>query len=152
MKVYHKYAVGAYSGTIDDSVFYATKTRTRSIMRRWVMPRLTVNNTLLGAIGANLAVLWSDGSATYKADLKTYTERYFGETPSEDGFDGNRSPYANWVRLMYAWADDNPSVDLKTLTSADLGISGSAVSTVKNAIDNGYLAPISNYADLTGAF
>lgn len=152
MKVYHKYAVGAYSGTIDDSVFYATKTRTRSIMRRWVMPRLTVNNTLLGDIGKNLAVLWGDGSADYKADLKTYTERYFGETPSEDGFDGNRSPYANWVRLMYAWADDNPSVDLKTLTAADLGVTGSAVSSVKNAVDNGYLPMISNYADLTEAF
>lgn len=152
MKVYHKYAVGAYSGTIDDSVFYATKTRTRSIMRRWVMPRLTVNNTLLGDIGKNLAVLWGDGSAVYKANLKTYTERYFGETPSEDGFDGNRSPYANWVRLMYAWADENPSVDLKTLTAEDFGITGGPVSTVKNAIDNGFLPPISNYADLTQGF
>lgn len=152
MKVYHKYAVGAYSGTIDDSVFYATKTRTRSIMRRWVMPRLTANNTLLGDIGKNLAVLWGDGSAVYKANLKTYTERYFGETPSEDGFDGNRSPYANWVRLMYAWADENPSVDLKTLTAEDFGITGGPVSTVKNAIDNGFLPPISNYADLTQGF
>lgn len=152
MKVYHKYAVGAYSGTIDDSVFYATKTRTRSIMRRWVMPRLTANNTLLGDIGKNLAVLWGDGSAVYKANLKTYTERYFGETPSEDGFDGNRSPYANWVRLMYAWADENPSVDLKTLTAEDFGITGGPVSTVKNAIDNGFLPPISNYADLTEGF
>lgn len=152
MKVYHKYAVGAYSGTIDDCVFYATKTRTRSIMRRWVMPRLTQYNTLLGSIGTNLAVLWSAGSADYKADLKTYTQRYFGESPSDDGFDGNRSPYANWVRLMYAWADDNPSVDLSTLTAEDLGITGSAVSTVKNAIDNGFLPSITNYDDLTEGY
>lgn len=152
MKVYHKYAVGAYSGTIEDGVYWPAASKLRSYMRKYVVPRATQYTATLGSIAANLAVLWGSGSAEYKADLKTYTERAFGEYPSDDGFDGNRSPYANFIKLMYAWAVDNPSVDLTTITSEDFGLAGGDVSTVKNAVLNGYLPAITNIDDLTETF
>lgn len=152
MKVYHKYAVGAYSGTLDDGVYWPAASKLRSYMRKYVVPRATEYTTALGNIATNLATLWASGSAEYKADLKTYTERAFGEYPSEDGFDGNRSPYANWIKLMYSWASDNPTVDLSTLTSEDLDMAGGAIQTVKQAVLNGHLPTISNIDDLTEAF
>ncbi len=152
MKVYHKYAVGAYSGTLDDGVYWPAASKLRSYMRKYVVPRATEYNTALGNIATNLATLWASCSAEYKADLKTYTERAFGEYPSEDGFDGNRSPYANWIKLMYSWADANPTVDLSSLTPEDLDMAGGEIQTVKQAVVNGYLPTISNIDDLTEAF
>lgn len=152
MKVYHKYAVGAYSGTLDDGVYWPAASKLRSYMRKYVVPRATEYTTALGTIATNLANLWAAGSAEYKADLKTYTERAFGEYPSDDGFDGNRSPYANFIKMMYSWAADNPTVDLATLTPEDFEIGGADVGTVKQAVLNHHLPTITNIDDLTEAF
>ena len=150
MKVVFKYGIATYSGLIDEMVYGSYRDDKLCIGRDYVYPRLTANNALVGSVGKNLAELWSNASAEYKADLKTYAQRNGMENVPKTQLPPTN--YALWIKLMYAWADENPSVDLKTLTAEDFGITGSAVSTVKNAIDNGYLDKVSMYDDLTEAF
>ncbi len=150
MKVVFKYGIATYSGLIDEMVYGSYRDGKLCIGREYVYPRLTANNTLLGSVGSNLAMLWGEASSAYKTDLKTYSQRNGTENIPKTQLPPTN--YALWIKLMYAWADENPSVDLKTLTAEDFGITGSAVSTVKNAIDNGYLDKVSMYDDLTEAF
>ena len=150
MKVRFKYGIATYSGLIDEMVYGSYRDHKLCIGRDYVYPRLTANNELLGSIGTNLAMLWGEASVGYKADLKAYGLLNGTENIPKTQLPPNS--YALWIKLMYAWADANPSVDLKSLTAEDFGITGGDVSTVKNAIDNGFLDKVSDYADLTTAF
>ena len=150
MKVIFKYGISTYSGTIDQMVYGSYRDGKLCIGREYVYPRLTVQNETIGARGSNLSKLWSEGSADYKADLKAYAQLNGSENVRKTQLPPNS--YALWIKLMHAWAEDNPSVDLSTLTGEDFGLSGGDVSTVKNAITNGYLAKVSEYDTLTEMF
>lgn len=152
MKVRFKYAVGSYAGTIDEGTFWGARSGIVGYMRKYVIPRLTDQNTTMGNIMSNLAVLWAAGSDEYKADLKTYAERYASDHPSNDGFDTCRSKFAFWVKAMWAWKLDVPSVDLSTLTVEDFEMAGTGLVTVRDMITNGYLPTITLYDDLTEAY
>ncbi|MDD3144286.1 MAG: hypothetical protein PHG32_08835 [Candidatus Cloacimonetes bacterium] len=147
MKVKFKYAIRTYSGTIDEMVYGSYRDDKLCIGREYVYPRLTTNNALVGSVGSNLATLWANASAEYKADLKEYGLRNGSQNIPKTQLPPTN--YALWIKLMYAWHEDNPSVDLSTLTVEDFELGGASVSTVKNAIDNGYLDPVSVYDDLT---
>ena len=60
--------------------------------------------------------------------------------------------YALWVKALHAWQDKTPSIDISTLTVEDFELGGASVSTVKNAIENGFLKKVANYDDLTEAY
>jgi len=151
MKVKFKYGIRTYSGTVDEMVYGSYRGGRLCIARQWVYPRLTDNNTLLGGIGKNLAALWAEVSADYKADLKTYSQRHGTENVPKTQLVPNA--YSLFIKMMYAWRDDDPEhVDLGTITGDDVDTIGANIATVKNCIDNGYLAKISVYDDLTGAF
>ena len=150
MKVKFKYGIATYSGTIDEMVYGSYRDDKLCIGREYVYPRLTEYNAAIGAAGANLAILWASGSAEYKANLKEYAQRNGTENVPKTQLPPNS--YALFIKLIYAWAVDNPSIDLGTITSEDFGLAGGDVSTVKNAIDNGYLAEVASYDDLTETF
>ena len=150
MKVKFKYGIATYSGTIDEMVYGSYRDGKLCIGREYVYPRLTDNNASLGLSGSNLAKLWGEASAEYKADLKTYAQRNGTENIPRTQLPPTN--FALWIKLMYAWQKDNSSVDLGTISAEDFGLAGSAVSTIKNAVNNGYLLKVSQYEDLTETF
>ncbi|MCB5284951.1 MAG: hypothetical protein LHW45_05095 [Candidatus Cloacimonetes bacterium] len=150
MKVRFKYGIATYSGTIDEMVYGSYRDDKLCIGREYVYPRLTANNEALGSVGSNLAILWANASAEYKADLKEYGLRNGSQNIPKTQLPPTN--YALWIKLMYAWKEDTPSVDLATLTVEDFELAGASVSTVKNAIDNGYLDKVGTYDDLTEAY
>ena len=54
--------------------------------------------------------------------------------------------------MIWEWSKFHSNIDLETLTYEDLSVTGTQISTVKNAIDNGYLRTIDEYDDLTAGF
>lgn len=153
MKVWHKNNVGSYSGTIDDTVFRPAKSRLVSYMRKYVIPTANANTALFKSVGENLGVIWRDEvSEGYKANLRTYGQRYFTEHLEDGPWDPMKSSYGFFVKMMYAWqASDPEHVDLAYLTGEDLTALGGAISQVTLAILNNLLPPILNHSDLTAA-
>jgi len=152
MKVTFKYGIGTFQGKIDNSVFWPQKSGLASVMRKFTYPTLTSQNTKIGKIGKNLALMWRQILSEYKADIYTYAQRYYTQYGSEGSFDPARSPYAFYTHMIWEWSKSHEDVDLKTLTYEDLLVTGTQISTVKNAIDNGYLRTIDQYDDLTAGF
>lgn len=150
MKVTFKYGIGAFTGKIDNAVFWSQKSQLASLMRKFTYPRITTHNKEIGAIAKNLGLLWRQLLAGYHEDLKTYADRYYVQYGTEGDYDPARSPYAFWTKAIWAWAKERPQVDLATLTIEDLRLpTGISISTVKDAIQSGYLRPIDEYDDLT---
>jgi len=152
MKVTFKYGIGTFNGMIDNAVFWKQKSGVASIMRKFTYPKLTIQNEKIGKTGINLANLWKHFDIAYKNDLKNYAERYYAQYVSEGDFDPARSPYAFYTKLIWAWAEEYPELDLATLTIIDLSHIGMEIRTVFDAIFNGYLRPIDQYDDLLNPF
>ena len=151
MKATFKYGIGDFTGKIDNAVFWAQKSKLESLMRKFTYPRITTHNKKIGEIAKNLGKFWHILSDGYKADLKTYTDRYYVQYGTEGLYDPARSPYAFWTHAIWSWAKDHDDVDLATLTMEDFAVTGTAIITVRNAIQNGYLRPIFKYDDLAQA-
>ena len=47
---------------------------------------------------------------------------------------------------------DDPSIDLKTVTFADIALLDIGIQTIKQAIDDGFLPEVSKYDDLTNTY
>lgn len=152
MKVTFKYGIGAFTGKIDNAVFWAQKSKLASLMRKFTYPKITTHNNNIGAIAKNLGFLWRELTDDYLEDFKTYTDRYYVQYGTEGDYDPARSPYAFWTKAIWAWAKEHNDVDLKTLTYEDLSVTGIAMSTVKNCVQNGYIRVIDQYDDLTAGF
>jgi len=151
MKATFKYGIGAYTGKIDNAVFWSQKSQLASLMRKFTYPRITTHNKKIGEIAKNLGNLWQDLSNGYKQDLKKYADRYYVQYGTEGLYDPARSPYAFWTHAIWSWAKEHDDVDLSTLTIEDFQVIGIAIITVRNAIQNGYLRPIFKYDDLAQA-
>ena len=151
MKVVFKFGIGAFSGTIQEGVYSMTRNKTGSIMRKWVRPKLTTNMTELGSITKNLAKIWNTCSAGYRLDLKTYCNRWNSEyLDPNDPFSPRVTSYGIFTKLLYAFRDSDPThIDLETITYSDLQTVGTDIASVSDSIDNGFLATISVYDDLT---
>lgn len=141
MKVKFKYGIGSYSGTLDLATFYETKNGNASFMRRWVKPRQTDNNVELGAVGKNLALIWAEASANYKADMETYCQLYNAYFKDDENvFQANISKYAMFTKMFYAFAKASGSaVDLKSLSYGDLDTLFPEVTNLASACDEGFL-------------
>lgn len=149
-KVWFKFGIGSMSGTVDNGVHWPTKSRINGYMRKWVLPKLTANNTLFGTIAQNLALVWQDCSVEYVADMKTYAQRYFIEAGRIESFDPCRSSYAMWLKAMWNWRDSDPThVDLSEITVADIVALDADVRTVARMVEADFLPGISLYEDLT---
>ncbi len=151
MKATFKYGIGAFTGKIDNAVFWSQKSQLASLMRKFTYPRITTHNKEIGAIAKNLGFLWRELTDDYHEDFKTYADRYYVQYGTEGLYDPARSPYAFWTKAIWAWAKEHDDVDLSTLTIEDFQVIGIAIITVRNAILNGYLRPINKYDDLAYA-
>lgn len=151
MKVTFKYGIGSFSGTVENATYWATARKTASIMRRWVMPTATDQNTELGTIATNLASIWAQVTPEYIGDMKTYCRKYFSEnTNPEDPFASRTSTYAMWVKMMYAFGKANDgTVDLKTITMSDIkSLYENELENISAQITEGYLSNVSESATL----
>ena len=151
MKVIFKYGIGAFTGKIDNAVFWAQKSKLASLMRKFTYPKITTHNKEIGAIAKNLGFLWRLLFDGYHEDFKTYADRYYVQYGTEGLYDPARSPYAFWTHVVWTWSKEFDDVDLTTLTIEDFQVIGIAIITVRNAILNGYLRPINKYDDLAQA-
>ena len=152
MKVTFKYGIGTFQGKIDNSVFWPQKSGLASVMRKFTYPTLTSQNERIGLIGKNLAIIWQDLELDYRDNLAIYAQRYYVQYGSEGTFDPARSPYAFYTHMIWEWSKSHNNIDLETLTYEDLSVTGTQISCVKKAIDNGYLRTIDQYDDLTAGF
>jgi hypothetical protein len=149
-KVWYKFGIGAISGTLADGTHMPAKSKLVGYMRRWVMPILTANNTLFGAIAINLESVWNNAEAGYRADAALYAQRYAVQYGGESDWNPAYSCYAWWTKMMFAWQKTDPlHIDLTTVTIADIVTADADVRTWERAIDAGYIRTITLYSDLT---
>ena len=114
------------------------------------MPRATAQNTIIGNCAKNLAIIWQQVDPLYKADWKTYAQLYYSQNPAQGVYDPNRSAYAWWTKAMWAWAkDEDPDLDLSSLTFEDVETLGSRVSTVSACANNNFIPNVVGIEDLT---
>lgn len=143
MKVTFNYGIGAFSGTVKDGTYMPSKRRTFSIMRQWVDPARTAQNTEIGAVGSNLGILWHGANSDYKLEVKAYAELYYQNQESGDMADPATSGFALFTKALWAWQDANPStVDLKTVNGEDILTIGEDVINIAACVTNGFLPAV----------
>ena len=149
MRVYFTYPITTLSGKRDETVFSSYNENTACVAREYVIPEYTDQNERVGNIATNLGNVYNSFDNDYLEDLRTYSHRAniaapFGDYPVNF--------YANYSRMWWAVSKDDPTVDLKTVTFADIALLDIGIKTVKEAIDSGFLPPIAQYADLTNSY
>lgn len=151
MKVKFKYGIRTYSGTLDEMTYGSYRDGSVCIGRTWVYPKLTENNTLRGNVTKNLAKLWNMADSEYRNDFKVYSQRY--GTLKVSGGKLVPTGFALFMKALNAWAkDEQPNLDLSTITAEDIDSMGEKVSTVAECVENGYLVSVPDYLDLNAAY
>jgi hypothetical protein len=147
MKVHLKFGIKTYSGTVDEMTFGSYRNDNICIGREFVYPTLTENNHALGNAMKNLAIVYRNAAAGYKADFKTYATRYGAAyVPKNKLLPGG---YSLFIKMMYAWYDSDPThVDLSTVTIADITALDADVRSIARAVEAGYLPYVNPNADL----
>ena len=149
-KVVYPATVAGIIGTVGTGVYYRAGSTKFGYLRSWVMPSYSTSNAERAGWVKNLKLIWYEVAGAYKAELALYAQKYkdlpvYGDPMATR----TKSRFAIWYMMMVNWANGNPSVDLKTLTAEDLGITGSEVMTIRNAVVNGHLPSVEGYVDFT---
>ncbi|MCB5229874.1 MAG: hypothetical protein GX122_06375 [Candidatus Cloacimonetes bacterium] len=149
MKVKFKYGIRTFSGTVDEMTYSSYKDGSVCIGRRWVMPKLTEQNSTLGKISKNLAAIWEEASDEYKQDFASYAHLY-GMLKSNRRKAVN-SGFSLFVKAMYAWGKtEDPALDLSTLTFEDIDTLGGKVENVANCVSYGFLPSVPGWEYMDG--
>ena len=147
MKVNLKYGIKTYSGTMDEMTYGSYRKNTICIGRKYVKPRLTDQNALIGSKMKNLAIIYKDVSDSYKQELKQYALLNAVNVPKEKLLP---NAYALWVKMMFKFAKADPEhIDLTTLTYSDLQTMGDDILSIASAVVNGYMANVPGAETLT---
>ncbi|MCK9310485.1 MAG: hypothetical protein M0P99_09445, partial [Candidatus Cloacimonetes bacterium] len=118
MKVQFKYGIKTYSGTADDMTYGSYRDGDVCIGRKYKSPRITTQNTTMGAKLKNLANVYGDISSDYKNDLKAYAIKH-EKLVTRDKLAPNA--FAIFVKMMFLFSKlDEGHIDLSTLTYSDL--------------------------------
>ncbi|NLK49492.1 MAG: hypothetical protein GX294_02470 [Candidatus Cloacimonetes bacterium] len=149
MKVKFKYGIRTFSGTVDEMTYSSYKNGSVCIGRRWVMPKLTEQNSEMGKTSQNLSKLWEGASTEYKDDFAAYA-RLYGQLKSNRRKAVNNG-YSLFVKAMYAWAKtEDPELDLKTVTLQDIDTLGGRVASVYGCVSNGILPAVPGWEEMEG--
>ena len=146
MKVHFHYGIKTYSGKLDDIVFTMHNNKEICIARRYVIPKPGPAQSNFKTVATNLKTLWLAVKAGYKSDLALYAVQFNNMRPDNC----NVGTYSLFVKILYA-AQKEAEFDLRTCTYTDISASTSAVSTVKKAIEAGYLPSVKITTALTQA-
>lgn len=147
MKVKFNYGIRTYSGTLDEMTFGSYRKDSVCIARKYVVPRITENNTQMGSIMKNLATVYGEVSSGYKEELKLYTAKNVVNVPS-----GQLAPntFAIWIKMMFIFSELNEGhIDLATVAYSDLQTVGEDILSISVAVQNGYLADVPGSETLT---
>jgi hypothetical protein len=149
MRVKFKYKIQSYSGTLDNIVFGSYRSGEICIARKYFYPEHTEQNTSFGLISKNIAKLWKAGSEGFKTQLKIYSRWYKVYNSSNNS--NSPGAYSLWIKIIYEWAKDE-HINLKNISPEEFLSLGTAIKTIKNCVDNGYLMLIPHYEILTAPF
>jgi len=145
MKVQYSKKYRGYSGTDEGGVYYYHPVLEKWLVRKYVVPNNTKNTDRTKAIMINLKLLNpSDG---YKQNFKDYLIGYNKLKENQD------SPALSWynlyIKMLFALQKLYASVNLLTLSRAQIFAENLPCRTVKAAIDAGLLPATKNYKRLT---
>lgn len=150
-KIHFPATVAGMSGTIGNGVYYRSQSNKFGYLRNWVMPTMTPNNSLHGAIMKNMADIWQDCSELYKADAKAYAAKarllpIYGDDTRVRANNG----FAYFVSCIQKWYDTNPAgIDLKTVTLEDILSLPAPLTSIAQAVNSGFLPAVPGYEAYT---
>lgn len=141
-KVFFAPTVAFLSGKIGEGVYMITAKQGMSYMRQYSYPTITEWNKIRGAEMSHLSVLWNTVlSEGYKNDMAEYAVEYhalanYGKPRSDRAY----SPYAIFVKLMYAFYMDDPEhIDLRTIIPPDIDTLYPGCNTIAGQTAAGWL-------------
>jgi ABC-type glycerol-3-phosphate transport system substrate-binding protein len=143
MKVTLKHRQHNYKGECDDLVYYTTRGSNQLFARRYVRPRYTAANQMIGNSGKHIKTLRP--SEGYIQDLKHYIDLYNSRLwPDEPHL---HNWYALFVRLMFAQAKAL-SIPIFSLTFELINAQQLPCRSVKTAVEAGLLMEVEGYERL----
>lgn len=152
-KVQYSQLISGIAGTLDGQVLYRSSSPRFGFSRRYVVPKATQQNTLIGSAAKNLKVLWHAASTGYKNDFKTYASRY-SQLPADEGQLRPRanSAFSIFLKMVYAWGkNQDPVVDaaaIALLQPEDFSTLATDISCCARAVESGYLPAVEDYEKL----
>lgn len=149
MKVKFRFGIKNYSGTLDQ-LNYADFGDRGCIARMLSDSReTTAQNEEIKQKSQYIVEFYRLISDEFKQDLALYTMKMYNLKENRTKIAGNR--YSTFVKLMWAVSKlENGAIDLSSLSIDDAVIgSYENFSTVKAAVENGYLPVVPGYEELT---
>jgi len=140
----------SFSGIMDELVYAGYNEGYICYSRDYVIPRATANNEKVGSIATNLGVVYDSFDSGWVDDLKEYSYRYATDVQTKR--DRHPSFYSLFGKMWWAVAKDDPTIDLKTVTFADIALLDIGIKTIKGAIDNGFLPKVHKIDDLINTY
>jgi len=144
MRVLFKNLIQGFTGKADDLILYYDRRLNKVIIRKNVPVKLTQRHKNFGNASKNLRTL--NLSDAYKEDFKTYTDLYCRLRINYD------NPVSNWynlfLKMMYKMSQEM-TIDLKTITRAQIETENLPCLTVAMAVDAELLPRVRNYERLT---
>lgn len=141
MKVILKNMVTGFTGSADDMIYYYNRKLNRCYARRRPVVSIRTQHHRLKAVMENLKHIHP--SAGFKADLDRYLAVH------------NALPKNKWccllnwsnvyMKLLYALADRDESIDLTCLTREDIYALDLPCKSVKRAVEAGLLPKVKGY-------
>ena len=156
-KVQYTQLISGIAGTLDGQVLYRSRSPRFGFSRRYVVPKATQQNTLIGSAAKNLKVLWHVASTGYKNDFKTYASKY-SNLPADEGQLRPRanSAFSIFLKMVYAWGkNQTPVVDaaaIALLQPEDFSTLAMDISCLARAVESGYLPAVEDYEKLDNTY
>lgn len=150
MKVNMMKPFRSFSGTMDELVYSAFNDGYICFSREYVIPTPTEQNATVGTIAVNLGNVYDSFDSGWVDDLEKYNKRYGNDVLGKK----RRHPafYALYGKMWWAVTKDDPTIDLKTVTFADIALLDIGIKTIKEAIDSGFLPKVHKFDDLTNTY
>ncbi len=143
MKVIFKNYLAGYTGTVDGIIFYWDPRLQRIVARSKPKMRALPVHKTFGDTVRNLMAI--DVSPGYRADLRSYAERSYGLAE----FKGIRPIWNNlYLKIMHGLKRIDPSLDLISLTRAEIVSRDLPCRTVKRAVAAGLLPKVRGWETL----
>lgn len=154
-KVFFAPTVAYMSGKIGEGVYMVTAKQGMSYMRQYSYPTITEWNKMRGAEMNHLSVLWNTVlTEKYKTEMAKYAVEYhalanYGKPRSDRAY----SPFAIFVKLMYAFYMDDPAhIDLRTIVPSDIDTLYPGCYSIAGQCENGWLPITPSSQTLNGSW
>ena len=145
MKVHFKYNIGAFSGKLEDGIWYYHPRLKVSLMRLYAVASRNPSAVRLKAVMKNLKTIQpgEDYKRNFRDYLLAFNElKVYRHTPV--------LTWNNlWLKLLYAMQKALPGIDLTTLSREQIYEQDLPCKTLKRAIEAGLLPVVKNYQRFT---